>query len=118
MNGRWKIEETDAAENRAKLLATRLDSRKGAEKVSVLAPLFDPTGYVQVGDQLIGAVDAEEAVCIALLRENDALSKERARELATDLIRSGRSVHVVVITNRLRGHYFGRDPFGPHYCTG
>ena len=84
----------------------------------VLGLVADPSGYVHFGDESITAVDAEEAVCMALLRENDSMPRERAQELAADFIRNGRSVHVVVIANGHRGHYFGRDPFGKVYCTG
>jgi hypothetical protein len=63
------------------------------------------------GDEVMGPVDAEEAICFGLLRENDSLSVERAKELAAELIRNGRSLHIVASANGRQRHYFGRDPF-------
>jgi hypothetical protein len=75
-----------------------------------LAFSFD--GYPPLrGDEAMSAVDAEEAICFGLLRENDSLSVERAKKLAADLIRDGRSLHIVASESGRQRHYFGPDPF-------
>jgi hypothetical protein len=56
-------------------------------------------------------IDAEEAICFGLLRENDSLSRERAKELAAELIRDGRNLHIVASANGRQRRCFGRDPF-------
>jgi len=72
--------------------------------------LFDSDAYPHLlGDGLMGTLAAEEAICLALLQENDSLLAERAKQLAADLIRDGRNLHIVVSVNRRQRHYVGGD---------
>jgi hypothetical protein len=74
--------------------------------------LFDTDGYDYLpGDEAMNAVDAEEAICFELLRENDSLSRPVAKQLAADLIRNGRNLHIVISANGRQRHYLGGDPF-------
>jgi hypothetical protein len=78
---------------------------------------FSRDGYPELaGDEAMDRVDAEEAVCFGLLRENDSLSTEQAKLLAADFIRNGRSLHIVVSANRRQRHYYRGYPFlGCHW---
>lgn len=59
----------------------------------------------------MGEIDAEEAIYLELLRENDSLSKPMAKQLAADFIRNSRNVHIVASENGIQRHYLGGDPF-------
>jgi hypothetical protein len=58
--------------------------------------VFYADGYTLTpGDEGLSVVEAEEAAQFGLLRENDSLSAERAKELAADWIRDARSLRLV-----------------------
>jgi hypothetical protein len=77
--------------------------------VSTLVVYTSGFGYL-FGDQDMSTVDAEEAIYFELLRENDSLSREQAKQLAGDFIRRGRNIHIVGRGNGRQYHYHGGDP--------
>ena len=101
-------------------LTPRIVARYPVKNSMTLEPLDDETQQNErleaildqaLADEVIGPLDAEEAVCVALLRENESLSGPLAKQLAAEFIRNGRDIHVVVSAGGHQLHYAGGDPF-------